>query len=264
MKFSYNCFLLILLVISIILFNSFTKTKTGFQNYNSSTTFNTNSSNWSPGLIKRFNIYQTTISKNITHFDLEILQKQATPLEVEHLLETGYWPWSEELQNEYLNKVLYNKIIKIEPKYALDYAMKTYNRNAARELLAWNSKEGQFLLYGGVSGTSEKSGTSENNGTSEKSEKSLEKNTIKCSTDSNGNSVMEKTVFNGMNLWNGYNTSVVKPEDIPKEMPGFTFVNNPCDPCVALNSPGDFSCPFKLNIKGDDSISNPWKSLWGL
>ena len=256
MKFSYNCFLLILLVISIILFNSFTKTKTGFQNYNSST--------WSPDLIKRFNIYQTTISKNITNFDLEILQKQATPLEVEQLLETGYWPWPEELQNEYLNKVLYNKIIKIEPKYALDYAMKTYNRNAARELLAWNSKEGQFLLYGGISG---KSDISDKSGKSDISDKNLEKNTIKCSTDSNGNSVMEKTVFNGMNLWNGYmntNTYVVKPEDIPKEMPGFTFVNNPCDPCVALNSPGDFSCPFKLNIKGNDSISNPWKSLWGL
>ena len=256
MKFSYNMFFLILLVVSIILFNSFTKTKTGFQNYNSST--------WSQDLIKRFNIYQTTISKNITNFDLEILQKQATPLEVEQLLETGYWPWPEELQNEYLNKVLYNKIIKIEPKYALDYAMKTYNRNAARELLAWNSKEGQFLLYGGISG---KSDISDKSGKSDISDKNLEKNTIKCSTDSNGNSVMEKTVFNGMNLWNGYmntNTYVVKPEDIPKEMPGFTFVNNPCDPCVALNSPGDFSCPFKLNIKGNDSISNPWKSLWGL
>ena len=249
MKFSYNMFFLILLVVSIILFNSFTKTKTGFQNYNSST--------WSPDLIKRFNIYQTTISKNITNFDLEILQKQATPLEVEQLLETGYWPWPEELQNEYLNKVLYNKIIKIEPKYALDYAMKTYNRNAARELLAWNSKEGQFLLYGGIIGTNNTNNVNNIN----------VNNTIKCSTDSNGNSVMEKTVFNGMNLWNGYintNTSVVKPEDIPKEMPGFTFVNNPCDPCVALNSPGDFSCPFKLNIKGDDSISNPWKSLWGI
>ena len=262
MKFSYNMFFIILLVISIILFNSFTKTKTGFQNYNTNTNSSTNSSTtfnkWSPDLIKQFNIYQTTISKNTTHFDLEILQKQATPLEVEQLLETGYWPWPEELQNEYLNKVLYNKIIKIEPKYALDYAMRTYNRNAARELLAWNSKEGQFLLYGGISGTSDISGTSEKN---------LEKNTIKCSTDSNGNSVMEKTVFNGMNLWNGYmnsNTSVVKPEDIPKAMPGFTFVNNPCDPCVALNSPGDFSCPFKLNIKGDDIISKPWKSLWGL
>jgi hypothetical protein len=245
-------FFIILLVISIILFNSFTKTKTGFQNYNSNT-----SNNWSPDLIKRFNIYQTTISKNITNFDLEILQKQATPLEVEQLLETGYWPWPEELQNEYLNKVLYNKIIKIEPKYALDYAMKTYNRNAARELLAWNTKEGQFLLYGGISGTKNTKNVNDIN----------VNDTIKCSTDSNGNSVMEKTVFNGMNLWNGYmntNTSVVKPEDIPKEMPGFAFVKNSCDPCVALNSPGDFSCPFKLNIKGNDSISNPWKSLWGL
>lgn len=265
MKFSYNMFFIILLVISIILFNSFTKpktkTKTGFQNYNSNT--NNNSINWSPDLIKRFNIYQTTISKNITNFDLDILQKQATPLEVEQLLETGYWPWPEELQNEYLNKVLYNKIIKIEPKYALDYAMKTYNRNAARELLAWNSKEGQFLLYGGISDISDISGTKNT-----KNVNDINVNdTIKCSTDSNGNSVMEKTVFSGMNLWNGYmntNTSVVKPEDIPKEMPGFTFVNNPCDPCVALNSPGDFSCPFKLNIKGNDRISNPWKSLWGL
>ena len=198
---------------------------------------------------------------------MEILQKQATPLEVEQLLETGYWPWPEELQNEYLNKVLYNKIIKIEPKYALDYAMKTYNRNAARELLAWNSKEGQFLLYGGINGTKNTKNVNDINVNDINVNDINVNDTIKCSTDSNGNSVMEKTVFNGMNLWNGYmntNTSVVKPEDIPKEMPGFTFVNNPCNPCVALNSPGDFSCPFKLNIKGNDSISNPWKSLWGV
>ena len=92
-------------------------------------------------------------------------------------------------------------------------------------------------------------------------------NTVKCSTDSHGNSVMEKQIFKGMNLWNGYmntKTSIIKSEDIPKEMPGFSFVKNPCNPCVALNSPGDFSCPFKLNIKGDDSISNSWKKLWEL
>jgi hypothetical protein len=47
-------------------------------------------------------------------------------------------------------------------------------------------------------------------------------------------------------------------------MSGFSFVSGPCNPCVALNSPGDFSCPFRLNVKGDDTISGPWKSLWGL
>ena len=78
---------------------------------------------------------------------------------------------------------------------------------------------------------------------------------------------MEKKVFSGINLWNGHmisSVTTVKPADIPKEMPGFTFVKNPCNPCVALNSPGDFSCPFKLNVEGDDSISKPWQSLWGI
>lgn len=248
MKYSYTILIISLLVISIILFNSFTKTLDNFQNNS------TNNHVWSPDLIKRFNIYQTTMNKNKTYFDLDILQKQATTNEVEQLLETGFWPWPDYLKNDYIEKVWSNPIIKIDPQYALNYAMRNYNQTAARELLAWNTKEGQFLLYGGDLGVSD--GMPKN-----------VHNTIKCSTDSNGNSVMEKKVFTGMNLWNGFmntTTTTVKPEDIPKEMPGFTFVKNPCNPCVALNSPGDFSCPFKLNVKGDDSISNPWTSLWQL
>ena len=252
MKNSYSIFIIILLVISMIIFNSFTKTKTGFQNNNTSS--NTSSNNWSLDLIKRFNIYQTTMNQNKTYFDLDILQNQTTPDEVEQLMATGYWPWPDDLKNDYMDKVMTSTIIKIEPKYALDYAMKIYNQNAARELLAWNTKEGQFLLYGGDLGVSD--GMPKN-----------VHNTIKCSTDSKGKSIMEKKIYTGMNFWNGYmNTTIttVNPEEIPKDMNGFTFVNNPCNPCVALNSPGDFSCPFKLNVKGDDSITNPWKSLWGL
>ena len=248
MKYSYTFLIISLLVISIILFNSFTKTIDNFQNNS------TNNHVWSPDLIKRFNIYQTTMNKNKTYFDLDILQKQASTNEVEQLLETGFWPWPDYLKNDYIEKVWSSPIIKIDPQYALNYAMRIYNQTAARELLAWNTKEGQFLLYGGDLGVSD--GMPKN-----------VHNTIKCSTDSNGNSVMEKKVFTGMNLWNGFmntTTTTVKPEDIPKEMPGFTFVKNPCNPCVALNSPGDFSCPFKLNVKGDDSISNPWTSLWQL
>lgn len=244
MNYSY---VILLLVISISIFNICTITKTGFQN-------NGTHYKWSPDLIKRFNIYQTTISKNKTYFDLDILQKQASPYEVEQLLETGYWPWSDQLKYEYLQSVWSSPIIKIEPKYALDYAMKIYNKTAVRELLAWNTKEGHFLLYGGDLGVSDGMPTNVHN-------------TLKCSTDSNGNSVMEKKIYTGMNLWNGYMNTIttkVKAEDIPKNMPGFTFIKNSCDPCIALNSPGDFSCPFKLNIEGNDSISYPWQSLWGL
>jgi len=249
MQYSYTFLIISLLVISIILFNSYTKTFDNFQNNSTN-----NNHTWSPDLIKRFNVYQTTMNKNKTSFNLDILQKQASTDEVEELLETGFWPWPDYLKNDYIEKVWSSPIIKIDPQYALNYAMRIYNQAAARELLAWNTKEGQFLLYGGDLGVSDGMPTDVNN-------------TIKCSTDFNGNSIMEKKVFNGMNLWNGFmntTTVTVKPEDIPKEMPGFTFVKNPCNPCVALNSPGDFSCPFKLNVKGDDSISNPWKSLWQL
>lgn len=245
MNYSY---IIILLVISISIFNIFfTKTKYGFQN-------NSTHYKWSSDLIKRFNIYQTTINKNKTYIDMDILQQQASPYEVEQLLKTGYWPWSEQLKYEYLQSVRSSPIIKIEPKYALDYAMKIYNQNAVRELLAWNTKEGYFLLYGGDLGVSDGMPTNIHN-------------TLKCSTDSSGNSVMEKKIYTGMNIWNGYMNTIttkVKPEDIPKNMPGFTFIKTPCDPCIALNSPGDFSCPFKLNIEGNDSISYPWQSLWGL
>ena len=178
---------------------------------------------WSPDLIRKFNIYQTTMNNNANQFNLEVLQQQATPAEVEQLIKTGYWPWSDTLKQQYVDHVWSSPIIKIDPQYALDYAMRIYNQKAVTELLAWNSKEGDFLLYGGINQTGD---------------------VIKCSN----TMIMTK------------NDKPLNPEDIPKEMPGFTFINNSCDPCQVFNR--DFSCPFKLNIDGDDSISSPWKKLW--
>jgi len=248
MTYIYKILILIIIIITIIFFNSFTKNfgKDGFQNYNTIS--------WSPDLIKRFNIYQTTMNKNVNQFNLDQLQRQASPNEAEEYLRIGYWSWPDDLKNLYIEKLWKNPIIKIDPSYALNYAMSIYNQNAIKELLAWNTKEGHFLLYGGDLGVSDGIPKNINN-------------TIKCSTDISNNSVMEKKIYTGMNLWNGYinsKTSVVNPEDIPKEMPGFSFVKGTCNPCIALNSPGDFSCPFSINIKGNNSISEPWKQLWNL
>ena len=244
MNYNYKFLLLILLVVSILIFNSYSKKIDGFQNSNIK---------WSPDLIQRFIKYQQTVNENNTQFDLDILQKQATPEEAEEMLRTGYWPWPDDLKKQYIDNVWASPIIKIEPQYALDYAMKIYNEDTVREMLAWNTKEGHFLLYGGDIGVTD--GLPKN-----------VRNTIKCSTDMNDNSVMQKKVYTNMNYWNGYTgetVTTVEPANIPKEMPGFNFVNGPCNPCVALNSPGDFSCPFKLNVKekGND-ISDVWKTLW--
>jgi hypothetical protein len=46
-------------------------------------------------------------------------------------------------------------------------------------------------------------------------------NTLKCTNDTNNNSVMKKTIYTKMNYWNGYmdtKTETVKNEDIPMFM----------------------------------------------
>jgi hypothetical protein len=245
-----NALTMLLLVILIVLFNSWNKNTDGFTN---NSNVSDNVKKWSADLIKRFNIYQTTMNNNANQFDLELLQQQATPEEAEELLKTGYWPWSDNLKQQYLDKVWTNTMIKIDPQYALNYAMGLYNKRAVTELLAWNTKEGQFLLYGGL--TEEQDLTKE--------QKNNRNNTIKCNADGQ----MEKKVFKGMNLWNGTMESkvtIVKPEDIPKEMPGFTFIKGACNPCSVFNDNRDFTCPFKLNVEGDDSVSDVWQELWKL
>jgi len=152
---------------------------------------------------------------------------------------------------------LSNPMIKIEPQYALNYAMGIYNQNAVKQLLAWNTKEGEFLLYGGDLGYIKDE-------MPQIHPDQNKHNTIKCSSDSLH---MEKKVYNGVNYKNGYmnsTTTIVNPEDIPNEMPGFSFVKSPCNPCSAFD--GDFSCPFRLKTgeDGESDISEPWKQLWNL
>jgi len=219
MKYSYITIGLLVSIILLVIYNNYSIIE-GFTQ--------TNHQKWSSDLIRRFNIYQTTMNDNANQFNLELLQQQASPEEAEELLKTGYWPWSEELKQSYIEHVWASPLIKIEPQYALDYAMRLYNQQAATELLAWNSKEGEFLLYGGTG----RSG-----------------NTIKCSN----NMVMTK------------NDVPLTPEDIPNEMPGFKFVGEPCDPCKVFDDNNSNPiCPFKLNVEGDDSISVPWRKLWNM
>lgn len=206
---------------------------------------------WSKDLIARFNLYQQSINRNQVQFDLDILQNQATPEEAEELLKTGYWPWPKFLQDVYIHQVWNSPIVKVDPNHSLNYARTIYNKNAALHLLGWNEKEGEFLLYG------------VDNGITEGMPKDV-RNSIKCNS-TGAKSQLEKITYTGMNLWNGYmnyDTEMILPKDIPKEVKGFSFIKGVCDPCAALD--GDNSCPFKLNVKGDETVSRPWKALWGL
>jgi hypothetical protein len=200
---------------------------------------------WSDDLLNRFASYQDSANDNRNRYNMEVIQQQASPSEAETLIHTGYWPWSDDTKYEYTDAIWHHKIIKINVGNALDYAMKTYNESAIKQMMSWNTKEGQFLLYG-----------SKGNGKG----KDNKYDTIKCSTDESNNASMIGIIKKEFKDDYIENSVPISNEDIPLKMPGFSFLNGPCNPCVALHN--DYSCPFKLNVKGDDTTSPIWSRLW--
>lgn len=215
--------LVLLIVASIFAFVSSSQNRVGFQTYNTV--------RWSKDLLTRFKNFQDMMN---IQYNMDEIQKQVSPEEAEEFLKNGSWDWPEELQNVYMEKISTSPIVKIDPHFALKNAMQIYNKNAATELLAWNSKEGEFLLNGGVS---------------------KDKKIVKCS-----NNIDSMVKMMGQQI-----EIKIKPQDIPKEMPGFSFVSGECNPCniFSYNSESK-QCPFRLNVNGDDSISYPWKKMWDL
>lgn len=185
--------------------------------------FEMNNDKWPLDLIQRFNTYQLTVNANFHQYNMDMLQNQATVKEAEDYLKNGYWFWSEDLKELYKEKIRHNRLLQIDPNIALNDAMKIYNQNAITQLLAWNSKEGEFLLYG----------IKLNNG-----------EIIKCSD----NGILEK---NGKSI-------------LPTDVPGFSFIDDECNPCDSVDITNKNQCKFKLNINGNDDVSLAWSKIWNL
>jgi hypothetical protein len=221
---------------------------------------------WSMQTIDDFNLYNKKVHPK-TGYNLQILQEQASEEEVTEYIKTGYWPWTDSTKEMYIKQVERLKMVRNNPIHALDEAMQLYNEAAVKQLMTWNTKEGDFIINGGIATNDPAIDEEVNDGMPEIEHQA--KNIIKCTQDKNGRSKMQKTTFNGYNYFNGYKntkTEDVSNEDIPKEMPGFQFINGPCNPCGPLESPPEYNCPFTLNIKGNQSkkISPIWEQLWGL
>jgi hypothetical protein len=260
MKHNYNTILYIIIIITLailmLLFNKYYDKcyETYVNKYLSNSIDLKEGFVWSRDTVKKFNVYQNTVNLNNNQFNMEVVQEQASEDEAKEMMKTSYWPWSEDTKKQYVEAVWSNPIIKFQPEAALDYAMKLYNETAAKRLLSWNTKEGQFLLYGG---TNDADNSSEN----DRITVTGTKNIIKCSDDRHP--VLQKKIYNDRMLWPS-STENIKNEDIPNQMPGFSFVKGPCNPCSVLNDNPDYSCPFQLNVKGDNETSDVWKNLWNI
>jgi hypothetical protein len=231
----YNILLLILLVLFFYYF--FFHPRTIIEGFT-----------WSDNLIQRFLKFQATVNDNNHQYNIKVVQDQASPEETEHLLKTGYWPWSNETKYLYMDAVYHNPIIKIEPHVALDYAMKTYNESAAKQLIFWNTNEGKFLLHGAISKHIDRNIPSENIDNSY--------NIIKCDYTNKKflEPVMKKFTYYSNNGYSLPSENIIENENIPKELPGFKFTNKVCNPCNVFNEPPDYSCAFKINLNEENRL----------
>jgi hypothetical protein len=214
---------------------------------------------------------QHTINPKII-FDMEIIKKQASQSELDYFLKNGMWPWSQDVINLYTEAINRNNFIRTYSCDSLNYARKIYNQAAILLLLSMETKEGNFLtsgvqINGGPKNDLEDLPSGYGDFAYQSGLKEHMNPVIKCNIDDNGNASLEKTEYTGVGGIFGEQTSKKSPVDynnLESEIPGFKFLNSPCDPCKALNSTADYSCPYSLDVKGGRSgVSSVWKYLWG-
>jgi hypothetical protein len=196
---------------------------------------------------------QHTINPKIV-FDMEIIKQQANQEELNYFLENGMWPWSQNTIDMYTEAVNRNPFIRTYSGDSVNYARKIYNEAAILQLLFLETNEGNFLTSGmQINGGPKNPLEDLPSGFGDFGyESRLIKHmnpVIKCSIDDNGNASLEKTEYTGKGGIFGEQTSKkssIQYADLESEIPGFKFLDGPCDPCKALNFPPDYTCKYKL------------------
>jgi hypothetical protein len=219
-------------------------------------------SQWDDNIKRKFVVFQQLINPGIV-FDLDIIQKQATQEEAEYLLKNGYWNWTEETEQLYIESTNKNPIVRIYAEEQVAQVKTIYNNNAMLNLLANQTKEGQFLINGVEIDIKDNPMDLPNGYGDFAYNSGLEhkkRPIVKCNLERN---VLEKTDVTGYEgIFNTdlYKTTEVKLDDIENVIPGFKFKKEKCNPCNNLKNP---SCPFELDIKGSEGgTSGVWDYLW--
>lgn len=240
---------------------------------------------WSTKSITDFTKLQNTLNPHVV-FDTNKIQQQASQEEVNYFLQNQMWPWSQEVQELYKESVMNNQYIQINPEDAVNQARQIYNQQIILEIISWQKKEGQFLLNGVIVNDISGSDPSGNvnysrNGAGSyafssgliSTENNPNIKVIKCKSDGSGNYALSQGQYDDAQGKQVY--SNVEASDLENIIPGFKFVSQPCNPCVALNSPPNYTCPFTLDLSNNNSqgqpnnlfsnnISKVWQYLWGI
>ena len=229
---------------------------------------------WNKQSTQDFLLIQDSINPHKV-FDVNMIQKnQASQEEVDYFNKNGMWPWSQKTIELYKESVNNNPYIRTYSGDAVNYARTIYNEAAILRIISYQTKEGQFLLNGilikdpsgnkledlpsGFGDFPYKSGLIDN-----KSD-----DIIKCNMNKDNDYTLERITYTGKGGIYGEQTSKTTPIDynyLENIIPGFKFLNGPCNPCGAINENPDYSCPFQLKVKDKSPfISDVWQYLWNI
>lgn len=221
---------------------------------------------------KDFLLIQDSIHPNKIYDINMITRNQTTPEELNYFNQNGIWPWSDKTKELYLQAITANPYIKISPAAALLDTQTIYNEKAILMALSYQTKEGQFLINGiqvpvagGNPAEDLPSGFGEfvfDSGLKPDKRKDV----IRCNMDTSTLERIHYTGKEGIYESQTATTSPVEYGDVENIVPGFKFINSPCNPCGAIRENPDYSCPFQIKVAENDTtgISNIWKTLWGL
>ncbi len=247
LTFSYNLKAGTILFLSLIILYRFSKVS---------------KENFTDSSLQDFLLIQNTINRQKI-FDTIILSKQATQEELDYFNSHGMWPWTESTTQKYIDATNKNPYIRTYSKDAVNYARSIYNEAAILELLSNQTNEGLFKIDGVLVPNPQGNPKEElpNGFGSFPYESGLlndrTKDVIKCNLDTNE---LERTTYNGKGGIYGEQLKSVTPvdyNDLTKLIPGFSFLDKPCNPCASVSdrlSVSDRSsvrneCKFKLNTK---------------
>jgi hypothetical protein len=225
---------------------------------------------WTEDSKRDFLLIQDTIHPHKV-FDTNMISKnQASQEEVDYFNKNGRWLWSDKTKELYLKAITANPYVKISPDAALFETQTIYNEAAILMALSYQTKEGKFLIDGvkvASDGGSEEELPSGFGDFPYKSglKTDLSKDVIRCNMN---NYSLERIHYMGRDGIYGAQTSMKMPVEygnLENIIPGFKFVNGPCNPCGAFKEKPEYNCPFELKVREDDTgISSVWKTLWGL
>ena len=192
---------------------------------------------WTENSKRDFLLIQDTIHPHKV-FDTNMISKnQASQEEVDYFNKNGRWPWSDKTKELYLKAITANPYVKID-------GVKVASNGGSEEELP--SGFGDFPYKSGL-------------------KTDLSKDVIRCNMN---NYSLERIHYMGRDGIYGAQTSMKMPVeygDLENIIPGFKFVNGPCNPCGAFKEKPEYNCPFELKVREDDTgISSIWKTLWGL